>query len=248
MKKSMVAFSLATVALAFLFPAYGKSPVKLSTVAPVADLVAEAEAKVELIEGYLKDEKTYSGMKKKKIPQAASVLACLGQAIAEHPQKSDVKAAGADLRDASLGIIKSTSYQEARDTFGRIKLALAGQSNGEAKTEHNWHQLIDLHRLMDEVNARNSKVRRVVRRSRDPRKDSLHATTLAVLALAIHADTHMVKDEKDIPRWQELSLDFQKSMTTIASALKEKDKDGAREAYLKAKQSCNHCHDAFRDK
>ena len=45
-EKSIVAFSLATVALAFLFPVSGKSPVKLSTVAPVADLAAEAEAKV----------------------------------------------------------------------------------------------------------------------------------------------------------------------------------------------------------
>ena len=126
------------------------------------------------------------------------------------------------------------------------KSALEGQGSGSAATEHPWNKLIGMHAMMEEINARNSKIRRSVRRLRDPDEESLHPTTLAVLAVAMYADTHEVKNESDIPQWQQHAREFQQHMTQTAAAMKKNDADGAREVWLEGVKSCSACHDKFR--
>jgi hypothetical protein len=248
MKTSAIAglVCFAAAAAAWMVPVYGDAPVKIAAVAPVEDLAAETEAKLAALDELLKDDESYAVEQKKGVAQAAGVLACMGQAIAEHPDKAKVKVAGPDLRNAALAIIGSKTLQEATAALGLAKKAAAGEASGKAETAHAWNKLINLHRLMEEVNARNSKLRGVLRRPKDPREDSLHASTLAVLAVVIHADTHEVKDPAQIPKWQGYALDFQQSMTGLSAALKSGQIEAAKEFYLKSADSCKHCHEAFR--
>ena len=83
-------------------------------------------------------------------------------------------------------------------------------------------------------------------RPKDPQAESLHATTLAVLALAIHADTHEVKDKSQIPQWQGYATDYRKKMTDLAAAIKAKDKERGNELFRAAQTSCIDCHKTFR--
>lgn len=223
----------------------GEKPFKLADVASAKDIAAEAADQKATLAELLEDEQSFTA-EKKPIAQAAGVLAVLGQALAEHPDASSVKIHGADLREAARKVIQSKSHKDAVAGLAGIDEALAGKSSGTAEKEYAWNKLINLHRMMEEFNDRNSKLRRVIRRPNDAEADSRHATTLALLAIAMHADTHEVKKESEIPKWQGWSLDFQQNMTHLATALKKQDADMAKMYYTQSLNSCKECHAAFR--
>ena len=222
------------------------APVDTATVAPIENLKAESAAKLSALEKLLSDGGSFEESKKRQIPQAAGVLACLAQAIGEHKDREKSGVAAADLRDAAIALVNSASHDDAEKALATAKQAFEGKGDGKAAPEHEWNKLINLHRLMEEVNARNSKIRVALRRPKDPQAESLHATTLAVLALAMHADTHEVKDKSQIPQWQKHAGDYQRNMTALAAAIKAKDKDRGNELFKAAQKSCNDCHKAFR--
>ena len=247
----LVGISIAAVAWVCLLPVLAGAPVKISEVAPAEDIAAEAKAKIDLLGSYVENEERYQEAKQDNaIPQAAGVLACLAQAIAEHDKKSDSKVAAADLRDAAIEIRDSESLADAKKALSKVKEAWAGKSSGESKVEHDWSKLIDIDLTMEEVKARNNKIRRLVRRSKDPQADSLHATTLAVLALTIYASSHDVKKVKtkdDIEKWKGYATEYQKRMTALAAAFKKKDAVEAKKLWLKGAEACNACHKNFQE-
>lgn len=247
MKAIVTSCSLVALCVAPLAPPYAAAPVKLSEVAAIEDLVAAAEANFALLDEHLQTEGAYSNAKKREIPRAAGVLACLAQAIVEHPDKDQTNVAAAALRDAAVELQTTDTYTDAAAVLERTKQAFQGSSSGCAEAEHAWNELINLHRLMEEVNSRNTKLRRALRRSREPQQESLDATTLAVLALAIHADTHEVKAESNIPKWQGYARELQTNMTALASAIKRQDSEEGKRLFLSAAKACNKCHDEFRE-
>jgi len=226
--------------------AFAAAPVDVSTIAPADDIKAEAAAKIAALEGLLEDPGKFADNKKRQIPQAAGVLACLAQALAEHKDGPQTQVAAADLRDAALAVIGSGDHGQAAEALASARQAFEGKSEGKAAKEHEWNKLINLHRMMEEVNARNAKIRIALRRSKDPQAESLHATTLAVLAVAMQADTHEVKDPAQLPLWNEHATTFQKSMSEVAAAIKTKDTAAAGEIFKAAQKSCNACHTVFR--
>lgn len=247
MKKLVLSLSLCLLATAWLLPLNAAAPVNVDDVAPIEDLVAESDSKIEALIGYVKDEASFGdAMKDKNIAQDGGVLACLAQAIAEHSKHESTKVAGPDMREAALAFRNSKSLDEAKKALEKVKEARAGESSKTAEVEYPWNKLINLHRMMEEVNARNATLRRLIRRPKDPQADSLHATTLAVLAVAMIADTHEVKDEADLPKWNGFATDYQKTMTELAAALKKKDSDTSKELYVKGGKTCSACHEVFR--
>ncbi len=242
-KKLWLPLALTMVVSACLVPAHAAE--KLSTVTPVADLVAEAEAKLKDLDGLIAD---YTKNKKKQIPQAAGTLAILAQAIAEHDEESAMKKSAADVRDAAISIAKAGSEDDAKKGLEAAKAAAGGKAGG-AKVEHAWDKLADMDSLMAEVSGRNGKLRKALRKAPDDHAAvSRDASVLAVLALVIDADTHDVKDKADIEKWKKYSKDLQSSMTKISAALKAKDDAGAKKEFLDSAKSCNACHTEIRDK
>jgi hypothetical protein len=220
---------------------------KLSTVTPVADLVAEAELKLKELEGFVADGDTYTKNKKKGIPQAAGTLAVLAQAIAQHDEESAWKKSAPAVRDAAISIAKSGSADDAKKGLEAAKAATGGK--GEGKVEHAWDKLIDMDSLMSEVSKRNNALRKTVRKlPEDTAAASRDASVMAVLALAIEADTHDVKDKADIEKWKTYSKDLQTSMTKVAALIKEKKEADAKTAFAAAGGSCGKCHSEIRDK
>ncbi len=246
-RRSLVAFA-AIVVLVCSLPVIGGAPVKVTTVAPVDDLVAEVDAKIAMLEEYIaSDEELQEAVKRKQLSQAAGVIACLAQAVVEHDSRADAKIAAAELRDAAIALRAAKTLEAAQAGLAKVKESREGKSSGSSQDEHAWNKLISLHDLMEEVNSRNSKLRRSTRRSRDPKVDSLNASTLAVLALVIHEDTHEVKDDSKIPQWQEMSLEFQKGMTNVAELMKKEDFDAAYPAWRATQETCNSCHEVFKE-
>jgi hypothetical protein len=100
------------------------APVDTATVAPVEDLKAEAAAKISSLEELLKDSASFAESKKRQIPQAAGVLACMAQAIAEHKDREKSGVSAADLRDAAFGLIQSASPEDAAKALASAKQAM----------------------------------------------------------------------------------------------------------------------------
>jgi len=246
-RKTVLFLSTALVAGSMLIPAYAADKVKVAAIAPVGDLVTEIQAKVTQLNESLANNDNYLKDKKKTIPRNAGVIAVLSQAVLEHDQQSSAKISAADLRDAAIALAKSDSYDAAKTAFGKVKSAAEGNGAGGASKDHAWDKLIDMDSLMTEVNSRNGALRRQMRRITDADAASRDAAVLGVLGLAIAADTHEVKSPGDKPKWEGYSYDLSAQSAKIAEAMRAKNLDASKEAFLAANKSCSACHADFRD-
>jgi hypothetical protein len=245
-KKALVFASLGMLIMSVLLPAYAGAPAKISTVAPVADLVTEAEAKIKAIDEALSSSERYQDTKSTTLPRDAGVLAILAQAIAESDESSAWKGTAPGVRDGAIAIATSGSLEEAKKGLAAVKDAQAGKPT-TAKPEADWNKLCKLKFVMKEVSARNNKLRQAKRKMpANPEEASRHASVLAVLALVAHEDTHEVESPADVGEWEKFALAVQKHMTEAAAAFKKADKEAAAKAFDSAAANCNDCHAKFK--
>lgn len=227
--------------------ASGADPVKFSTIASAKEMAEEISATVALVEKSLADEAAYDKDKKKTLPRQAGLLAVLAQAVAEHDEDSDLKKSAPDAREAALTLAKAGSYADAKKAFDDFKAAVGGKASG-AKPEAEWNKLIDMDSMMSEVNGRNGKLNRIKRKFPEDTTEAVrHAQILALLAVPMAADTHEVKDAAKVPEWVALSKAMQDAASQTAAALKAKDEAGFKKHLADAAQTCNKCHEQFRD-
>lgn len=232
-----------------LLPVWGEAPQKVVEIATVEDLVAEINAKVELLGQQVASKEAFEKtLEKKEVNQAAGVVACMAQAIVEHPDKAKAKFHAADLRDAAVRLRAAKTFEEARQLFAAVKDAHAGKSAGTAKPEAEWNKLTSQGRMMEEINSRSATIRRGLRRLQKPDETARDCTTLAILALAMEADTHEVKDPNLLPLWKELAVKYRTEMIAMAKAVRSKDTVKASEHFTAANEACNKCHEQIRDK
>lgn len=238
-----------TALSASLLPVWGEAPQKVVEIAAVDDLVAEINAKVELLGQQVASAEAFAKtLEKKEVNQAAGVVACMAQAIVEHPDKAKAKFHAADLRDAAVLLRAAKTFEDATKLFAVVKDAHAGKSAGTAKPEAEWNKLSGLGRMMEEVNGRSATIRRGLRRLQKPDETARDCTTLAILALAMEVDTHEVKDPAQLPLWKELSVKYRLEMIAMAKAVRAKDTAKATEHFTAANEACNKCHEQIRDK
>jgi hypothetical protein len=224
----------------------GAAPVPLGEVAPLEDLVFEVAARVAELDRLLATAEAFDEAKDGEVPRAFGVLALMGQAIAEHADARGTQVSGPALRAAALQFGEESSYEDAQAALAAVKEAQSGKG-GDVAAEHNWARLIRMGPMMEEVEDRSGKLVRVARRPGGKPEEIAHASTLAVLALAMAEDTHEVKNEADIPSWKEMSLQYQQQMTRMAVAIRTKDRKSAGELLIAATETCDRCHEKFRD-
>jgi len=63
----------------------------------------------------------------------------------------------------------------------------------------------------------------------------------------MHADTHEVKKDADIPKWHQFSDDFREAAIKLGEAIRAKDKNEGKKWFDKANESCDACHEIFQD-
>lgn len=234
----------AAVVLTVGTAAYAELPVKLDAIAPAADLVSEAQERIKDLTGdLLASEEAYKE-NADKVRQAASMLAVVSQAIAEHPEDSALKTAAPNLRDAAIVIARADSLSAAQQGVEKLQAAVKGEATG-APVAYDWAKLTKMHPSMEEMNARASAMRRLLKRPKDPQTDGRHIVAIALLALATDADTHEVKNEADLPKWRELSKELANHMALAAKAVKSKDKEGASKHFAAGMETCTRCHEIF---
>jgi len=251
LKNALLSLSLGAIGLSLWLHCYAAAPMKIATVAPVGDLVAEADAKIKSLDEALATENSYRENKGTTIPTEAGVLAVLAQAIAESEAKSAWHASAPDVRDGAISIATSKSYDDAKKGLAEVHEAHNGKA-GTAKADHEWKSLCKLGSVMKEINKRGGSLRRGVKlkamTAEQSEKLARDASVMAVLALAAYDDTHEVKSKKkeDIEEWQKYAKEFQGQMTAAAVAFKKQDAAAAADAWKKGNMACNDCHGKFR--
>lgn len=225
----------------------GEAPTAIKPVAPLDDVVYEVNAKVKLLDRLLGSAESYEENREDEVLQAFGVLAVMGQAIAEHEDHAQTDISGPALREAALPFKEDSSYDEAQSILAAVKQAVAGQGATDASVEYEWNRLIPMHPMMEEINNRNAALVRVIRRPRGREGESANATTIALLSIAMSADTHDVKDKDAIPEWQNMAEEYRDHMVEVAEAIRVRDAETARTHFDAANETCDACHDKFRD-
>lgn len=224
---------------------YAQAPVPVETVAPLDEIVFEVQAQVESLSKVLADPTAYEEKREGQIRQSFGLLACLGQAIAEHSQSAKTKIQGPALRDAALKFQRKSTLEEASQALELVKLAQAGEAKEPGEKTHPWNKLINMHPMMEEINTRNGAILKVLRRPRGKAEEPVQATTWAVLGLAMKADTHEVKNDADLPKWHQYADDFIAASKNLAQAIRDKDAKTGRKWFDAANAACDACHESF---
>ena len=250
LKRILFGLTLGVAGFSVLWPAFAAAPAKISDVAPVGDLVTEADAKIKTLEENLGSDQSYNQTKGSTLPKDAGTLAVLAQAISESSEASPWKASAKDVRDGAIGIWSAKSYDDAKKGLEKVKAAHAGTA-GDAKPEHEWNKLAKLGSVMKEVNFQNGKLRSATRKKQmTPQEfdeNARRASVLAVLALAAEEDTHEVKKQEETGEWKKFAKEFQTEMSATSAALHKGDLTAAAAGFKKANTACNECHAKFRE-
>ena len=248
MRRFAVVTALLLLSAVCLIPAMGEAPQKVAEIATADDLIAEINAKIELLgEQHANAEAFARVAETKDVNQAAGVVAVMAQAIVEHPDAAKAKFKPADVRDAALALRATKTFDDSAKALATLKDAVAGKSDGAAKADHPWNKLTGQGRMMKEIEVRSGLIRRALRRLAKPDETARDCSVLAVLALAMEADTHEVKDQALLPLWKELSVAYRTEMVNMSKAVRAKDTAKANEHFSAANQTCIKCHEKIRD-
>ncbi len=230
------------LAVCVIWSAYAESPAPIDQVAPVEDIQHEIDRVVAKLDELLATAESFEAAKETEVPQNFGTLACLAQALAEHPD-ADMAYQGAVLRDAALLYTPGSTYEQAQQAFG-ARLSVPN----DVETLHPWNELTDMHAMMEEINARNALIARILRRPQGTPDNISNASTIAILALAMEADTHEVEGEEQTALWKELSAEYRNHMIALAGALRDgADAATVREHFTAANATCDRCHVEIRD-
>ena len=251
MRQFLSLFTLFIVSAVCLIPVLGEAPQKVAEIATADDLIAEINAKVAVLGEYHANAEAFGRVAESKdVNQAAGVVAVMAQAIVEHPDAAKSKFKPADVREAALAVRAAKSFDDSSKALAKLKEAVDGKSDGAAKADHPWNKLTGQGRMMKEIEVRSGALRRALRRSpiSKPDETARDCSVLAVLALAMEADTHEVKDQTLLPLWKELSVSYRIEMINMSKAVRAKDSAKANAHFAAANEACSKCHDQIRDK
>jgi len=247
MKRHVLSLSTLSLIAALLVPVNGAAPAKVSELLDVKQLADEAKAKIVRLDQATADAEAFErAMKFKTIATDAGVIACLAQALVEHDRGASTGIATASLRDAALRLSRTRTLDDARAELAAVEAAVNGKKT-DAKQDHPWNKLINMHRMMEEMEYREGRIRRTLRRPRTLPRDSSHATVLTALALAMEADTHEVRKEADLPDWKAWSREYRTQAAKLTAAMKASKADEAKELFAASTRICAKCHEKFRD-
>lgn len=247
MKWTLAGLAALMIAAAPFLAAWGEAPTPIKPAAPLDDIVFEVNDKIEQLGKLLASAESYEENREGEVQQAFGVLAVMGQAIAEHENHEKTDISGPALREAALLFHDDTSYADAGTILAAVKEAQAGGGATDAAVEHEWADLFPMYPMMEEINNRNAALVRVIRRPRGREGESAHATTIALLSIAMYADTHEVEGEEDVAAWRKMSEDYRTRMVQVAEAIRARDGDTARSHFDAANETCDRCHEKFRD-
>ena len=247
MKRVLVCLTLFAAAASAVSISVAGAPADVSKAVGAEELATAARTKAEDLGKAVASEAAYGrAMENKIIAKDGGVIACLAQALVEHKDgdASGINATG--LRDAAILLSRTKKLADATAALKNVNEALAGKGE-KGEKDHPWNKLVNMHRMMEEFEYQGGKLRRVLKRPRRLENYAENAAVLVVLGLAMEADTHEVKDKTRLPQWTKWSKEYHQATSGLHTAIKAGDGAKARSIFDAANESCETCHEVFRD-
>ena len=245
MRQRLSAFVL-LVPIFFALQLQAGSPVPVEQVVTLELITAELESQLEKVGDLLEDPEEFDE-NQEKIAQAGGVIACVSQALVEHPDRKKSSCAAAALRDAGIELQEAADHKQAKTVLETAQAAWKGKSTGVHEEDHSWDELADLYSMMEEMEDRNGGLSRSLRKPRGRLKEKLNASTNAILGLATLADHNYVEDEQQEKEWDKYSLEYLEAMKKLVKAIGAKDRKQIEIHYKAGNHACDRCHEVFRD-
>ncbi len=247
MKRMLFCLTLFAAAACAVSVGVAGAPADVSKAVGAEELAAAAKTKAEDLGKALTNVASFErATEAKAIARDAGVIACLAQALVEHKdgEASGINATG--LRDAAIVLSKTKKLDDAKAALTNVTEALAGKG-AKGEKDHPWNKLVNMHRMMEELELQGVKLRRVLKKPRRLETYSENAAVLVVLGLAMEADTHEVKDPAKLPQWTTWSKEYHQAMSGLNTAIKAGDGDKAKSIFDASGKSCEACHEVFRN-
>ena len=236
------------------------APVESAQVPPIAEVVAagplgtELKDRVEELNKLAESEDSFDEASEMAWPSACGVIACIGQALSIHPQGATVPGDKLAIRDAAMELTYAGDLEEAKQLLDILNEAVAATAVDNPDSEDaaepadlDWYSLIESYYLMEEINTRNSKLVRVSRRPRGKPEEAAHAAVIALLCYPMHAQAEDYVGDDDLGDYQTLAVQYQRQVGAMADAVLAKDGAAVKSAMLESTQTCNTCHQKYRD-
>ena len=247
MKRVLVCLTLFAVTAAIVSVANAAVPADVSKAVGATELAAAAKTKAENLGKAVVNEASFGrAIESKAIARDGGVIACVAQALAEHNDGEATGINATGLRDAALVLSKTKTLADATVALKSVNDALAGKG-AKGEKDYLWNKLVNMHRMMEEMELQGGTLRRVLKRPRRLESYSENAAVLVVLGLAMEADTHEVDDQTLLPKWTMWSKEYHQAMSDLNTAIKAGDGDKAKSIFDASEKHCVTCHEVFRN-
>lgn len=218
---------------------------KVSSFAPVKDLVAQVEAYIARLEEAVADEEAYKDAET-RIAKDANTLVLLALAAGLHDEPNSYKAAAPALMKAAQQVAGVKDFAAAKAAVAGLKKAASAPAADPASL--GWTKVADLAELMKQVPLVHNRLKRNLRgerfksRAKDNAGDS---AVLAVIAQGSMADLSEAKKPGDAEKWYKFCAAMRDAAAALNRTIHAGDPAGGAKAAAALIQSCDDCHAVF---
>ena len=219
---------------------------KVSTFAPMDDLVGQIKYFKERAEKGVASKDDFDDGAQNKLKKDANTLAVLSLTLALHDGDHPLKAKAAGILAAAQKVAGSAKTLDHAASKSAVE-ELAKVWAGDAKSDHKltWNDKVgDFPALMKAVPLINTGLKKGV--AKMDQAAAGNAATLAVIAQATMADTSAVKNPADTQKWYAFSAEMRDAAAAVNQGLHAKEKDKVEAGMKRPSKSCETCHEVFR--
>jgi hypothetical protein len=222
---------------------------KISTFAPVADLLQQVDFFIARVETSLADPTDFDGAKQSRTLKDGHTLAVLALMLAVHDDEHPLKAAMPSLLKAAQALAGAgDDASRAKAALAEIQAARAGRALGDETVR--WEKTASLSALMKQVPLIHAGLKRGVEPNRLTRQavpSAGQSAALAAIAQASMLDTERVTRPEDVAAWLHDCAQMRDAAGEVNSAVHAQDQGRVTMGMQHLAQSCEACHAKFRD-
>ena len=220
-----------------------------SSFAPAADLEKQVAYFVERIEKQLVDESDFGEDQQANVERDANTLAVVAVVLANHDEPVALKAPLSALLSTAQALAAAAGdFSAASAALADVQRVLAADETSEPVE---WQSSgADLAVLMKQVPIVNNSLRRGVtgrRFKRSAERSAGLAATLAALAHVSAFDDAYCAGVVDKKFWRQWCDEMRDSAGRVNQAVHDLDQKAAEKALDQIVESCDRCHEQFRD-
>ncbi len=223
---------------------------KISTFAPVADLMDQVDFYIGRLDGALAEPDKFDAARQSRAWKDSNTLAVLALMLASHDEAHPLKSSMPVMLEGAQTIaVADADAQRAAQGLAAIKSARDGTAQSDATVK--WEKVASVPALMKQVPLVHAGLRRGVtprRLERMAKQSAGQSATLAAIAEAALLDDEYAKSPEEAARWSDFCVQMRDAAGEVNSAVRLQDQARVDAGMKRLLESCDACHAAFRER